>query len=249
MAADGPAETWRDELGTWVTVAPFRAADLQGRELARAVLAAPAADVKDDTKRAVRRHTLPDGRQWIVKYYRLTRWWLLCPWFRHDRRCWETTRRLADLGFPVARCLAWLRRCDGSGCIIMEDAGTARLRPSLLRLPAAEAQAVAADTARLFAALHQRGIFHADLKPGNLLLQPAGAAGGRIRLIDCDQVWFRRPITPALRRRNLGQFVGSGADRWLTHELIQAFLDAYLAALPAAPRRATEGHLAAAPLA
>jgi serine/threonine protein kinase len=132
--------------------------------------------------------------------------------------------------------------------MVMEDGGTARLRPTLMRLTADEAHAVAAETGRLFAALHSRRVFHTDLKPGNLLLRPAGGAGGRIVLIDCDQVWFRRPITLALRRRNLGQFLGDRAASWLSPELSSAFLEGYLGALPGGLRPALKRVLAAAPL-
>lgn len=241
-------ETFRDGFGTWVVQAPFRSVDPQGRELAVAVLSAATKLLKNDTKRTVRRHTIPDGRSWIVKHYRLTRWWARCPWFRHDHRCWSYTHRLAGLGFPVARALAWLRCHDGSGCLLMEDAGDLRMRPAIMRLPIAEAWETAAEIGRLFAKLHSHRIFHTDLKPGNLMLQPAGTPGGRIVLIDCDQVWFQRPITLTLRWRNLGQFIGAGDDRWLSPELIQAFLDGYLGELPASLRPAMERRLAELPL-
>jgi hypothetical protein len=247
MDESGQFETFRDGHGTWVVQAPFRSVDPQGRELAAAVLAAATKKLKDDTKRTVSRHTLPDGRSWIVKNYRLTRWWALCPWYRHDHRCWNHTNRLAKLGFPVARTLAWLRCHDGSGCLFMEDAGERRLRPTIMRLPIAEAREIAAETGRLFANLHGRRIFHTDLKPGNLMLQPAGTPGGRIVLIDCDEIWYLRPITLALRVRNLGQFISDSDDQWLSPELIRVFLDAYLGAIPPNLRPAMERKLAKPP--
>jgi tRNA A-37 threonylcarbamoyl transferase component Bud32 len=237
---------WRNAQGEWICRKKFLSPAQMG-DLMASLMAGQAENIKDDIKRRVSRLQDPAGQSWIVKEYRNAWWRRLCSWRRPDLICWDATLRLERLTFPVARMLGWLRAGNNHGFIIMEDVGRNQFRPGLNQLPADEAKTLAAGAGKLLARLHNKKIFHPDFKAANLMLRPEGTGGGRIFLIDCDQIWFRRPITLAMRRRNLGQFIGDADDQWLAPELLQAFLNGYLNGIPPALRPAMERKLSETP--
>ncbi|MFA4945083.1 MAG: serine/threonine-protein kinase [Lentisphaeria bacterium] len=222
-----------------------RFTDAQGRWLIRAGLVAPATAqtllanasagqgtiLKTGKAGGVRRLSL-EGHSYIAKEYHVG--WRF-GWWRRDRQCWLNCARLEKL-VPAAHALAWLRARDGHGWILLADVGPLSLH-RWFKEPAARpndgttAETLLDDLATFLAALHRRGIFHPDLKPTNLHLQPPEPElPTPFRLIDCDRVHFRRPLSRQLRSRNLRQIL-DGLARWLTPEQRRRFLAAYLAQL------------------
>ena len=128
---------------------------------------------------------------------------------------WRNLHRLTAMGVPVPTPLVW---------------GEAwHLRPSqyFLLTSEIEGQPVVLDEytdwrqlGEFIALLHARGIYHADLHPGNIHLTPNQAHA----LLDVQSVFFLSRLPRLLRVRNLGRFsmhflYPDGLSLWLQHLL------------------------------
>lgn len=130
------------------------------------------------------------------------------PW-RELRVTVEARRR----GVPAVEVLA--ARVEGRvayrGALVTAEVPAAMtLIEALRRAPDAAARAaLAGASGRAVAALHDAGVFHADLNLTNLLVHP-GAEGGGILLLDFDRARLHAPpLRRALRRRNLRRLARS----------------------------------------
>ena len=91
--------------------------------------------------------------------------------------------------------------------------------------------------AHLLARLHRRGIYHADLKTGNICWTP----GARPRLIDYARVRFGRNVRRRRRIKNLAQVNASVPDlvpAEFRERTLQVYLEATQARAQAQPIRA-----------
>ncbi len=129
------------------------------------------------------------------------------PSERRARAAWRSGNGLEARGIAIARPLAWTGRF-----LVMEDAG-----PTLADWVDADwgasreaTREACADTlGDLLAALHRRGIYHADLKANNVAFAP----GQPPRLLDYGRVRFGWRVSPRRRVKNLAQLNAALPDR------------------------------------
>jgi tRNA A-37 threonylcarbamoyl transferase component Bud32 len=132
---------------------------------------------------------LRSGR-WIVKEHRSA---------RVARRAWRAGHGLEVRGIRTGRALAWAGRW-----LVMEDAGdtvTDWVEQSFQAAPDAEQEDLGLALGDLLAALHRRGIYHADLKANNIAWRP----GMPPRLLDYGRVHFGYRVPLRRRIKNLAQ--------------------------------------------
>jgi tRNA A-37 threonylcarbamoyl transferase component Bud32 len=118
---------------------------------------------------------------------------------RRARRAWLGGNGLEARGIATARPLAWAGRW-----LVMEDAGATLADwadGGFAASPPAAHDACADALGDLLAALHRRGIYHADLKANNVAFAP----GAPPRLLDYARVRFGRRVRLGRRVKNLAQ--------------------------------------------
>jgi len=83
---------------------------------------------------------------------------------------------LASLNHPHIAQIYGLEDSSGTPALVMELVEGATLADRLTRgpLPIDEALAIARQVADALEAAHEKGVIHRDLKPGNLMVTPAG---------------------------------------------------------------------------
>jgi tRNA A-37 threonylcarbamoyl transferase component Bud32 len=115
------------------------------------------------------------------------------------RRIWEHAHGLSVRGIDTPRLWAW-----GGGWVAGEWLESVDLygyvRGDYARLGRAEKDAFLRRLARVVRRLHDRGVFHSDLKSANVLV-----GAGRIAVIDLDRVRFSPGVPEKRRFFNLGQ--------------------------------------------
>ncbi len=186
----------------------FRRREVDARELVRTLERdADASPIKRSRDVRVERR----GR-WIVKEH---------PTTRAARRAWVAGCGLETRGIVTGRAVAWVGRW-----LVMEDAGDllgAFVERDFAKTSARDREELADALASLLARLHRRGIYHADLKAGNLCWTP----GAPPRLIDYSRVHFRRQVGARRRIKNLAQLNASLPDV-VPAELRERALQRYL---------------------
>lgn len=118
---------------------------------------------------------------------------------RRARAAWIAGHGLEARGFSTGRALAWAGRW-----IVMEDAGPTLIDwvdEQFARAPDDVRRQMAFALADLLAALHRRGVYHADLKANNIAWTPGAAP----RLLDYGRVGFGRRVGRRRRVKNLAQ--------------------------------------------
>jgi len=158
---------------------------------------------------------LPDGLRIVVRLYRRGGF---AARFSHDRYLGVRARPLRELvvtaearrrGVPAVEVLA--ARVEGRlayrGALVTAEVAARTLIDALRTAPDASARAaLAASAGHAIRALHDAGVFHADLNLTNLLVP--GADG--VLLLDFDRARLHRPpLGGALRRRNLARLARS----------------------------------------
>jgi len=185
----------------------FRARDVDPDALARALDASGGASARGSGAEIWR------AGGWIVKRH---------PSRRAARDAWRNGHGLEVRGIATGRARAWV-----GDLLAMEDAGPdldAWLASEFERAPQSVRGALADALGALLAALHWRGIYHADLKATNLVWTP----GTPPRLLDYSRVRFSRSVSRRRRIKNLAQLNAALPD-FVGPELRERALDAYLA--------------------
>jgi tRNA A-37 threonylcarbamoyl transferase component Bud32 len=99
--------------------------------------------------------------------------------------------------------------------------------PALIQFKREMAQALG----RFLASLHELRIFHADLKPSNIMVRERTAHDWEFILVDLDRVRFDREVDPKRRARNLAQLDSAFQHRLTYTDRLRCFR-AYLEAAP-----------------
>jgi tRNA A-37 threonylcarbamoyl transferase component Bud32 len=234
-------------------LAPLRADlfDADGLRLGDWLADGRARVVKQGPHQAVCRVTLP-GLDFYLKQYRVpdARAWLrglLRP--SKARLEFERARAVAGRGVPTVEPLALGEGRGVSYLLTRTLGGTVALHdfleltlPAMPPRPAARLrQRLASVLGRFLARLHDAGVTHHDLHPGNLLLQFDGDGEPRLYLIDLYGTRVGPPLTWRQRRANLVvlnrwfSLRATPSDRlrcWLAYQQARAG--------PAAPRPAPD---------
>ncbi len=150
---------------------------------------------------------------WIVKQYESA---------RIARRAWLGGNGLEARGIATGRALAWAGRW-----VVMEDRGgtlDAWLRRDFAHADPAEQAELAARLGSLLAALHRRGVYHADLKASNVVWSP----GREPLLLEYGRVRFGARVSRRRRVKNLAQLNAALPDE-VPGSLREVALARYLA--------------------
>ncbi len=150
---------------------------------------------------------------WILKQH---------PSARAARRAWLGASGLEARGFATGRALAWAGRW-----LVMEDGGAtldAWVKRDFAHADAGQRAELAARLGSLLAALHRRGVYHADLKANNVLWSP----GREPALLDYGRIRFGRRVSRRRRVKNLAQLNAALPDE-VPPTLREAALARYLA--------------------
>ena len=157
--------------------------------------------LKNDIKRRVSR-VIFDNNSFIVKEFCKDH---SIPWLNHGRRTWIYSQKLTGLTAP---CLAWFHENTGHGFLIFADLGQIDLyHPEQIQrldqLPAAYSAA-----GHILAELHAHGIYHADTKTVNFIINDRLSwLSSPVLIIDCDDVHFHHSISKNHQIKNLAQFL------------------------------------------
>ena len=219
---DNGFATTVDEDGRWTFLASFPREQFRELLAAHRRLCAAGQWLKNDLKRRVTRVHWQE-KSFIVKEFNPDYAW---EYFSHGRRTWESSQRLRGYTAP---CLAWLRDRKHHSYLIFADLGEMGLRRSS-HLQHDHLPAIYGAAGQLLALLHEEGVYHADTKTTNFIINDLCPWLERpVLLIDCDDVRFYRTLPRARRVKNLAQFLAtSGCIPLAQREtLIRPFLDCY----------------------
>jgi len=137
------------------------------------------------------------------------------------RRIWENAHGLALRGIDTPKLWAWERRWVAGEWVESVDL-PGYILGSYGALPRAERRDFLALLARRVRRLHDYGVYHADLKAGNILI-----GDGRILVIDLDRLRFSVDLPERDRLFNLAQ-LNAAVTPPLTRTDRLRFLDQYI---------------------
>ena len=132
-------------------------------------------------------------------------------------RSWKAGRAMRSLGLPAPRCLAIvLRRAAdlaGSSFLVMERLADVLgvdhyVRRQLRAMPFDRRRALVLEAAALMRRLHEKGVWHSDLKASNLLVRERGE-GWEFFLVDLAAVRVGCAVAVRERVKSLAQLHAS----------------------------------------
>ncbi len=175
--------------------------------------------LKRASKSAVTLHALEGHGQVCVKGYRhVSLWYSLKNIFKKSRalKSWIAAHGLLVRGIDTPLPLAVLERTCGplrrESFLITGLLPDARELNDYIRAadPGERKADFIASLAAMLRRVHDRGVYHADLKSNNILVQEAGP-GWRFSLIDLDRTYFTDGLSFLQRSNNLAQINASVA--------------------------------------
>lgn len=193
-----------------------------GREPALAAIATHRARSDDGDLKRTRRTRVTavtvDGEPLVVKEY-FPRFGDRIDGGGRGLAAWRAGNALVVRTIPTATPLAYLRGRAGGGFLVMARAPGERLDHRVIALAERHGERTTAfreaidplirKTAALFARMHDRGVFHGDLKACNVFVDGDGD-DVTVTLVDVDRVSCPdRPLGVARRVRNLAQLAAS----------------------------------------
>ena len=184
--------------------------------------------LKNDAKRAVTRIKLPQG-SFIIKEFKQRPWWHLRD---QMKRTFNGTRLLRGV---TPYCWGSYRdEKSGSGYLIFFDCGVGNFYGTdyARRIDALQ---LYAECGKVLARMHTAGIYHADTKTTNFVLNENSRdeCPARVCIVDCDAVKKCCGSVPTrLRIHNVAQFIASSgkiarADHSAWRTMIEAFRNGY----------------------
>lgn len=195
-------------------------------------LAAGTAEIlKRASKSEVTMHPLEGHGQVCVKGYRYGGlWYSLKNVFKRSRalKSWIAAHGLLVRGIDTPLPLAVLERTCGplrrEAFLMTQLLPEAReLNDYILATDLAERKGdFIAALAGMLRNMHERGIYHADLKSNNILVQEAGP-GWRFSLIDLDRTYFLGSLSFSQRANNLAQINASVSSRMTLRDRLKFF--------------------------
>lgn len=198
------------------------------------------ATLKFDAKVRVRAETHGTGDGQIhlcVKQFLPRASWKDVFLFRSRKRAerfWVGAWGLRVRGLPAPQCYAmWrpklLSKRATSG-VVMEMLSGCSLKDYVAEI-GKERDAVGKLSSRLallLARMHEKGVFHRDMKASNLLVKEEGGVP-EVFLMDLEDVRFRKRVSAHMVMRNLNQLNGS-VPSWIPKSVKLRFLATYLGA-------------------
>lgn len=187
--------------------------------------------LKAASKSAVTVHEIDGHGQVCVKGYRdRGLWQSLARLLVKSRalKSWIAANGLLVRGIDTPLPLAVVERTRGPLC--REAFLITRFLPGASELnacvqagvPAERKEAFIAALAAVLRRMHDRGIYHADMKSNNILVQEAGA-GWRFSLIDLDRTYFTAGLDAGRRINNLAQINASVAACMTVRDRLKFF--------------------------
>ncbi len=157
--------------------------------------------LKNDIKRRVSRVTF-DNNSFIIKEFCKDH---SIPWLNHGHRTWTYTQKLTGLTAP---CLAWLHDKSGRSFLIFADLGQTDLFYPKQLERTADLPAAYSAAGKILAELHAHGVYHADTKTVNFVINDRLSwLSSPVLIIDCDDVHFHHSISKNHQIKNLAQFL------------------------------------------
>ena len=195
-------------------------------------LASGAAQIlKRASKSAVTLHALDGYGQVCVKGYRHVRlWYSLKNIFKKSRalKSWIAAHGLLVRGIDTPLPLAVMERTCGplrrESFLITQLLPDARELNDYIRAadPGERKADFIATLAAMLRCVHDRGVYHADLKSINILVQETGS-GWRFSLIDLDRTYFTDCLSFLQRANNLAQINASVSSRMTLRDRLKFF--------------------------
>jgi len=162
-------------------------------------------------------HVKLDGFSIFWKHCRINgigsylRQWIRPPKARLE---FDRSRMLAERGIATIEPLAWgkhwYRHCGPSHLITRELKGGVPLFSALVdQINGANRREITAQLGRYLARLHEAGVLHPDLHPGNILVVRDSAGEPRFHLLDIHNIAIGQPLNMRSSIANLAIF-----NRW-----------------------------------
>jgi tRNA A-37 threonylcarbamoyl transferase component Bud32 len=213
-----------------------------GRDAARAALAAHKSrlskkdSIKSSSKSALTCHGEHESGPLCVKEYRyLGAAYMIKNLFRRSRamKSWRAAHGLIVRGISTPLPLALVERRLGP--LVVEsflvtmwlpDAPALNdyVRSRVSGFSPGKRKSFIRSLSRSLGKLHRQGIYHADLKSNNILVEERGRGGGwTFSFIDLDRVRFARQVTDYQRINNLAQINASVASVMTVRERLLFF--------------------------
>ena len=193
--------------GTWFTLAGMPLSLLESILAGHEQNCSAGRFLKSEPKRRLTR-VEHQGHSYIVKEFINEAAW---NYYRHGRASWQNSQRLRGYSAP---CLAWLKqkRVEPRSFVIFLDLGDLNLHNEKHhRLP--NLTEIYAAAGGLLARLHREGLYHADAKSTNFVVnQLCPEMQSPVLLVDSDKVKVYKRLPEKLQIKNLGQFLASTGE-------------------------------------
>ncbi|MDY0040739.1 MAG: glycosyltransferase family 4 protein, partial [Desulforhabdus sp.] len=188
--------------GRWTFLARFPLDKLRDILVVHQQICSAGKWLKNDHKRRVTRVHC-HGQSFVVKEFCTD---YVLNYFNHGRRTWESSQRLRGFTAP---CLGWLRDNENRSFLIFADLGEMNLWHES-HVQHENLSCIYWAAGQLMAELHGNGIYHADAKTTNFVINDLCPWLPRPTLIiDCDDVRLYRVLPLARRTKNLAQFLAT----------------------------------------
>lgn len=151
---------------------------------------------------------------------------------------WTAIRRMRAMGFQTAVPVAYAQGASGSACtsVIVTRAleGISNLKEALASLALRDKHRLAKSLGAQLRVLHDRGVYHRDMQPGNFFVKPEGD-GFVFYFLDLHKAVFGRTVPERRRVRDLGQLLFN-LRMFCDADTLEALFDGYTAGDPARER-------------
>lgn len=170
--------------------------------------------VLHDARNQIRQIETKDGNVWVVKRFQAPKGIqrLVYSFFRTPKaeRAFRNALRLQQAGIPTPEAVGYAIEKKGliqESFLITRPAGLSRNFYEFRYHDAAGYEDIIEAFAQLVAKMHQKGIYHLDLSPGNILFDKQDKQI-RFAIIDINRMRFGKPVNIAEGCRNFCRLWG-----------------------------------------